>query len=253
MAHVPSLESDAQPELNVLIVRLASDGGLYVIERVKRGIYSLLKLARGVEEGDVRVVVKASSHAANALPPCTPLKQVETSSDGDDWWRMAQVDDPAPDLSIQVPTKRPKVDFVFGVNAEPVDRDEQIKGMSPVDPMDRSSSYDVRMLSVPPEAQLPAETAGPGGDGVGEENACETTQSPQELLDGLREQYLQALYVSKVSYSIYFGKDIRADISRHLLHTLPKVLYHAVGPHSKPQNRALAICLNLLISIERLF
>lgn len=203
IAQIPSLESDAQPELNVLIVRLASDGGLYVIERVKRGIYSLSKLARGVEEGDVRVVVKASSHRANALPPCTPRKQVEVSADGSDWWRMAQVDDPAPDLSIQVPTKLPKVDFVFGVNTEPVDSDEQMKSMSPVDPMDGSSSYDVRMLSVPPESQLPADTAAAGGDGAGEENVCETTQSPQELLDGLRAQYLQSLYVSKVCCSIY--------------------------------------------------
>lgn len=209
-AHIPSLESDAQPELNVLIVRLASDGGLYVIERVKRGIYSLSKLARGVEEGDVRVTVKASSHRASALPPCTPRKRVEISSDGGDWWRMAQVDDPAPDLSIQIPTKRPKVDFVFGVNTEPVDRDEQMKGMSPVDPMDRSSSYDVRMISVPPEQQLPLETAGAR---VGEENVCETTQSPQELFDGLREQYLQTLYVSKVCCSIYPDKDIHTDIT----------------------------------------
>ncbi|KAL4916249.1 DNA replication regulator SLD3-domain-containing protein [Aspergillus aurantiobrunneus] len=201
-ADIPALESDPQPELIVLVVRLTSDGGLYVIERVKRGIYSLSKLARGVEEGDVRVVVKASSQRVNGLAARTPRKQADGVSDGD-WWRMAQVDDPVPDISLQIPAKRAKVDFVFGVSSEPVDRDGEMKGVSPMDSMERSSSYNVRMVSVPPEAQVPAEPVVSGE--VDEGNICETTQSPQELMDGLREQYLQALYVSKASVA-YFAK-----------------------------------------------
>ncbi|KAL4783005.1 DNA replication regulator SLD3-domain-containing protein [Aspergillus varians] len=203
VASIPSLESDPQAELNVLIVRLTSDGGLYVIERVKGGIYSISKLARGVEEGDVRVVVKASSHRVNALAPCTPRKQADIASDGD-WWQLAQVDDPAPDLSFQIPAKRARVDLAFGVSSEPVGRDERMRGGSPIDPMDRSSSFDVRMLSVPPELQISADAV--VASGAGEETIGETTtQSPQELLDGLREQYLQALYVSKASVA-YFAK-----------------------------------------------
>ncbi|KAL4741403.1 DNA replication regulator SLD3-domain-containing protein [Aspergillus similis] len=203
VANIPALESESQQEPVVVIVRLSSDGGIYVIERAKRGIYSLSRLARGVDEGDIRVALKASSGRANILAPCTSCKQPDVASDGD-WWQLAQVDDPAPDLSLQLPAKRAKVDFVFGMSAEPVDRDERMKGASPMDSMERSSSIDARMISVPPETQVPVETVIPGGE-VDEGNVCESTQTPQELLDGLREQYLQALYISKTSVA-YFAK-----------------------------------------------
>lgn len=163
-----------------------------MIERVKRGVYSLSKVARRVEEGDVRLAVKASTHQVDALPPCMPRKQVD-GGEGD-WWSFAQVDDPVLDPSFEAASKRAKVDFVFGVSGEQVDG-ERMKGVSPMDSMERSSSHDVRMVSVPPEMQGPAETLVAGEV---EENIGGTTQSPQELLDGLREQYLQALYISKV-------------------------------------------------------
>ncbi|KAL4941337.1 hypothetical protein BDV06DRAFT_5195 [Aspergillus oleicola] len=202
IANIPALETEHHHEPTVLIVRLASDGGLYVIERVKRGVYSLSKLARGVEEGDVRVLVKSSSQRLNALPPCTPRKQADCgSSGGSDWWSIAQVDDPAPDLSLPVPAKRAKVEFVFGVSGEELNADERMKGVSPMDSMDRSSSCDVRMVSTPPVSQ-PVEGV---VSGEVDEAMGEATQSSQELLDGLREQYLQALYVSKASVA-YFAK-----------------------------------------------
>ncbi|KAL4905894.1 hypothetical protein BDW74DRAFT_167550 [Aspergillus multicolor] len=199
VANIPALESELQPENVVLIVRLSSDAGLYVIERVKRGIYSLSKLARGVEEGDVRVAVKASSRRVNPLPPCTPRKQPDIVASGD-WWRMAQVDDPAPDLTLELPGKRAKVNFVFGASSELAHHDERRKGATHVDRTERSPS--VRMLSVPPEFGDIAEAVVPGEIGEG---ICKTTQTPQELLDGLREQYLQALYISMASVA-YFAK-----------------------------------------------
>ncbi|KAL4969136.1 uncharacterized protein BDV14DRAFT_166392 [Aspergillus stella-maris] len=201
VANIPALEDQHHHESKVLIVRLASDGGLYVIERVKRGIYSLSKLSRGVEEGDIRVLVKSSSQRLNTLPPCTPRKQ-DNCVAGDDWWAMAQVDDPAPDMSLPVPAKRAKLELVFGVSGETADSDERMKGVSPMDSLDRSSGCDVRMVSVPPVAQTPAEAI---VSGEIDENMGEATQSSQELLDGLRKQYLQALYVSKASVA-YFAK-----------------------------------------------
>ncbi|KAL4809597.1 DNA replication regulator SLD3-domain-containing protein [Aspergillus unguis] len=201
VANIPVLESDPHPESVVLIVRLSSDGRLYVIERVKRGIYSLSTLARGVEEGDVRVVVKASTHRANVLPLCTLRKSAGNASDGD-WWLAAQVDDPVPDFNVELPVKRTNIDFVFGVSAN-VDRDERMTGVTPVDSMERSSSFDVRMVSVPPETLGAGETV--ISNEVDEADIGEDPQSPQELLDGLREHYLQALYVSKASVA-YFAK-----------------------------------------------
>ncbi|KAL3458804.1 DNA replication regulator SLD3-domain-containing protein [Aspergillus heterothallicus] len=202
-ANIPLFEADLQTQSIVLVVRLTSDGGLYVIERVKRGIYALTKLVQGVEEGDIRVVVKASSHRVTSeLAPCTPRKSVENVTEND-WWRMAQVDDPASDLSMGISAKRAKVDFVFGVPGTADHGDEPMKGMSPVDVMDRSSSCDVRMLSVQPETYVQDEPL--VSHEIGESQIQETGQSAQELLDGLREQYLQALYITKASVA-YFAK-----------------------------------------------
>ncbi|KAL2789036.1 DNA replication regulator SLD3-domain-containing protein [Aspergillus keveii] len=203
VANIPTLEAESQAEPVVLVVRLTSDAGLYVIERVKRGIYALTKLVRGVEEGDIRVVVKASSHqASSGLAPCTPRKLVDNAPAGE-WWRLAQVEDPAPGISVAIPAKRAKVDFVFGVPGPADQGDEPMKGMWPVDPMDRSSSCDLRMLSVPPETQDHVEPV--VSNEVGEGQVQEIGQSPSELLDGLREQYLQALYITKASVA-YFAK-----------------------------------------------
>ncbi|KAJ0424705.1 DNA replication regulator SLD3-domain-containing protein [Aspergillus carlsbadensis] len=205
VAHIPALEAaESQTQPVVLVVRLTSDAGLYVIERVKRGIYALTKLVRGVEEGDIRVVVKASSRqVSSGLAPCTPRKYVENAP-ADEWWRLAQVEDPAPDLSVAMPAKRAKVDFVFGVPGTAADQgDEPMKSMWPVDPMDRSSSCDLRMLSVPPEIQEHVEPV--VSNEVGEGQVQEIGQSPAELLDGLREHYLQALYITKASVA-YFAK-----------------------------------------------
>ncbi|KAL2872041.1 uncharacterized protein BJX67DRAFT_341343 [Aspergillus lucknowensis] len=202
-ANIPAFEADSQAEPVILVVRLASDGGLYVVERVKKGIYALMKLGPSVDEGHVRVVVKASHHRVNnGLGECTPQEYVDNAS-GVEWWRQIQVEDPAPDLSVGIPAKRAKVDFVFGVSDNGGREDERTKRMSPIDSMDRSSSCDVHTLSVPAESQ---DRVGPSISGeVGERNAQETRQSPQELLDGLREQYLHALYISKASVA-YFAK-----------------------------------------------
>ncbi|KAL3449517.1 DNA replication regulator SLD3-domain-containing protein [Aspergillus insuetus] len=203
VANIPALEAESQAEPAVLVVRLTSDAGLYVIERVKRGIYALTKLVRDVEEGDIQVVVKALSHRVNSgLAPCTPRKHVDNAPAGE-WWRLAQVEDPAPDLSVAIPAKRAKVDFVFGVPGTTDQGDEPLKGMWPVDPMDRSSSCDLRMLSVPPETQDHVEPV--VSNEVGKGKVQEIGQSPLELLDGLKEQYLQALYITKASVA-YFAK-----------------------------------------------
>ncbi|KAL5341862.1 DNA replication regulator SLD3-domain-containing protein [Aspergillus crustosus] len=198
VANIPALETELHPEPVVLTVRLRSDGGLYVIERVKRGIYSLSKLARGVEEGDIRVAVKAASRRLDSgLGPCMPCNQADAGSE-DDWWRGAQIDDPNPGNVSQGQAKRPRINFVFGVASRPVGRDERRKDILPVD---ENSSGDVHMVSVPPESQLTEAVV----SGEVNPHSKEPVKSPQELLDGLREQYLQALYVSKASVA-YFAK-----------------------------------------------
>ncbi|KOC07458.1 hypothetical protein AFLA70_325g001450 [Aspergillus flavus AF70] len=206
VANIPVLENDLRLEPVVLAVRLASDGGLYVIERVKKGIYALSKLARGVEEGDIIVAVKGwSPSEVKQAPRCMSAIQ-----EGGDWWLMAQIDDPVTDPHF--PTKRSKFDVsvVFGA----VDHDVRMQDVSP--PVDSGES---RSQSVAPQVCLERGVSSDvfmpiaadsqehgGGDGVGTESMkIESLQSPQELLDNLREQYLQALYISKTSVA-YFAK-----------------------------------------------
>ncbi|KKK24678.1 hypothetical protein P175DRAFT_0499081 [Aspergillus ochraceoroseus IBT 24754] len=206
MANIPVLESNPPVEPIVLVVRLITDGALYAIERVKQGVYALSQLARGVEEGDIRVAVKASSRPVSAGlgGRCTPLKGRNAGCPRG-WWQVAEIEDPAPNLDAQIATKRVKVNFAFGVTPHLMERHEtQVKDMPPTDPMDRSSSCDLhQMLSALPETQE-HHTEPVGAQEMGED-PCPAAQSPQELLDGLREQYLQALYVSKASVA-YFAK-----------------------------------------------
>ncbi|KAB8253732.1 DNA replication regulator SLD3-domain-containing protein [Aspergillus pseudonomiae] len=204
IADIPVLENNLRTEPVVLAVRLASDGGLYVVERVKKGIYALSKLARGVEEGDIVVAVKGwNPPGVEQAPRC--LSAIE---EGGDWWLMAQIDDPVTDPHFS--TKRAKFDIsvVFGV----VDHDVRLQDVSPVD------SGESRGQSVVPQVHLERDVSSDAtmptavdpqehcGDGVGTEFiGAESLQSPQELLDNLREQYLQALYISKTSVA-YFAK-----------------------------------------------
>ncbi|KAE8416721.1 DNA replication regulator SLD3-domain-containing protein [Aspergillus pseudocaelatus] len=205
IADIPVLENGLRTEPVVLAVRLASDGGLYVVERVKKGIYALSKLARGVEEGDIIVAVKGWSPSEVEQAH----RRTSAPEGGGDWWLMAQVDDPVPDPHYS--TKRTKFDVsvVFGI----ADHDVRLQDVSPVD------SGESRGQSVAPQAYLERGVSSDvimpiagdsqehdGGDGIGTESMKnESPQSPQELLDSLREQYLQALYISKTSVA-YFAK-----------------------------------------------
>ncbi|KAE8376280.1 DNA replication regulator SLD3-domain-containing protein [Aspergillus bertholletiae] len=205
IADIPVLENDLRTEPVVLAVRLLSDGGLYVVERVKKGIYAVSKLARGVEEGEIIVAAKGWNPSDVKQAP----QGMPATEEGGDWWLMARIEDPVTDLPF--PTKRPNSDvsIVFGA----VDHGMRMQGVSPVD------SGESRGQSVAPQVQLEGGLSSDisipimvdsqepdGGDGAETEPIkVESAQSPQELLDNLREQYLHALYISKASVA-YFAK-----------------------------------------------
>ncbi|KAI9038768.1 uncharacterized protein KD926_010503 [Aspergillus affinis] len=205
-AHAPTLSRDPA----VLAVRLISDGGLYLVERVKAGIYALSKLARDVEEGDIFVAVKGWSPAldANRGPVSVPMSVTQ----GAEWWDLARIEDPV--LEEGLSTKRVKVDVsvVFGgvvhhdVDANMKDGspfESRAQSLAPKIPVERSSSSEAAM-AVQMLGSIDAVSAGVDGGSL-EENRPDASLSPQELLDNLREQYLQALYVSKTSVA-YFAK-----------------------------------------------
>ncbi|KAL4893973.1 DNA replication regulator SLD3-domain-containing protein [Aspergillus ambiguus] len=207
VADIPILEADdLHGEPVVLAVRVESDGALYVVERVKTGVYALSKLVREIEEGDVFVAVKGwSPSSAVASAVRAPARRGSAPTD---WWCMAQVEEP--DCESLFAAKRSKVDVsvVFGLAA--VGSVEDDVRMTDVSPFDSAPAQAPRLSTQPSSG-----SDGPGWvDSISQEAPVEAApvdndndplQSPQETLDNLREQYLQALYVSKTSVA-YFAK-----------------------------------------------
>ena len=221
VADIPDLENDLQErvEPTVLAVRLVSSDealGLYIVERVKAGIYALSRLGPWVEEGDIFVAVKGwTASASSAIVP-GEHKALVGSPSAVDWWQAARVEDPVVgDVGGGgLSGKRAKVDVCVaffdhedgqGDDAslmEPVESQATLAVAPHLQTMERSSSTDVHMPNAPAhDTQEQNESMIFGDVGGGEElnNQVDDLQSPQELLGGLREQYLQALYISKVS------------------------------------------------------
>lgn len=203
VANIPVLERYGGPGV-VLAARLLGDAGagLYLIEWVKRGIYSLSKLGVWVGEGDLLVAEKDG-------PGSIPDQASVVVGDGGEWWASARIEDPDSGLRGSM-EKRIDVSLVFGKNG--------VKNSPGHTSLERSSSSDVKLLT-------PLERSQGKGNAVASEDVdgpLDPLRSPLELLDALREQYLQALYVSKVSAAP--GLLFNADMCQ------TSVAYFAKGP-----------------------
>lgn len=179
-------------------MRLAADGALYAVERVKRGIYSLSRLARWVQEGDIVVAVKGwqGSSRTDTSPEEKPLP----NPDALNWWQAAQVEDPQSDLGLDDDFAGLQVALVFEdaeVNVAPSFVDVlEYRGLS-VPPISKGHDAHVDPSLAVQESQAGLADA-MDVDVDMDANGVEMKQSPEELLDGMRDHYLQALYTSKV-------------------------------------------------------
>ncbi|PYI12571.1 hypothetical protein BO78DRAFT_331308 [Aspergillus sclerotiicarbonarius CBS 121057] len=166
----------------VLAVRVVGETGVWVVERVKRGVYALLRL-RGVGEGEIVVAAKGAVGGG-----CVSERPRGRRAAGE-WWEVAQIEDPGDGrVALGKRGRGVDVEVVFGGIEEKVEVQEMV----------RSSSLEGPVLLGVGEQSAPA-------DGGVDDGRADGLQSPQELLEGLREQYLQALYVSKTSVA-YFAK-----------------------------------------------
>jgi hypothetical protein len=194
-------------------VRLVPNGGLYIVERVKRGIYSLSKLARWVHEGNLVVAAKGW-HATDAVDvDSMAVDETGTIPDEFDWWQVAQIDEPLSDVEGE---KSAGLDIavVFGPSESDLQNTEtsfvgvvehRSHSLAPSRNFDAAEGGSVLL----PESQgLGDVTTAMDVDNV-ESNVVDVQQSPEELLDGMREHYLQALYVSKVICSTHYWEVVR--------------------------------------------
>lgn len=205
VADIPILENDLrdQVEPSVLAVRSTADGGLYVVERVKKGIYAVSRLGPWVQEGDIFVAVKGWRASTVVADEQTARCESPVGDGTVEWWEVAQIEEPVVDIDA-LSGKRANADICVAFfdqeedNVLPVESVEGQTASITAPNLERSSSTGARMPSIAindTQEQLDAMVSA-GADDL---------QSPQELLDGLRDQYLQALYVSKTSLA-YFAK-----------------------------------------------
>lgn len=228
-ADIPTLEIDlrAKTEPTVLAVRLVPNGGLYIIERVKMGLYSLSKLARWIHEGNLVVAAKGWQ-GIDAAVDGEAVDETGGIPDGFDWWQVAQIDEPLSDVEMGEKSAGLDIAVVFGSSESDVGNIEtsfvgvvEHRGQS----LAPSRSFDAAEggASLLPESQgLGDDAAAMEVDGV-DSNVVDVQQSPEELLDGMRDNYLQALYVSKVIWSTRYWGVVRLTFSRLLWRTLRRV------------------------------
>lgn len=180
-------------------MRLAANGGLYVVERVKRGIYSLSRLARWVHEGDVVVAVKGWQAPRDVGMDMKIDDEFVAVPDALNWWQAAQIEEPASDLGLGDEFAGLQVAVVFG----PSEGQNGSEESSFVDVLEHRSQ------SLAPVSKGAETGGGPSGlldsqgSGAGEAMDIDGVEpdmkkSPEQLLNGMRDHYLQALYISKV-------------------------------------------------------
>ncbi|PWY81971.1 hypothetical protein BO70DRAFT_337153 [Aspergillus heteromorphus CBS 117.55] len=213
-AYIPALEEDLG---KVLVARTGTattctttteEGGLVVVERVKRGVFVLGRV-RGISEGEVLITGKGGMSLG-------ALGDDERKRDWrwcwcwcgwGEWWEAAKVEDPGVGVGLggglggrSMLGKRGLRDGVKvafkGVSAAL----EGVVGVSDQSQPQTQTQHDGMRSSSPVLLGVLEQ-----GAGAEDDYRVDALQSPQELLDGLRGQYLQALYVSKTSVA-YFAK-----------------------------------------------
>lgn len=205
-------------------MRLAANGGLYVIERVKRCIYSLSRLARWVREGDIVVAVKGWQAPRDVGMNFSIEDETAAVPDALNWWQAAQIEEPNSDLGLGKEFGGLQVAVVFG----PPEGENTAEESSFMDVLQHRSQ------SIAPVSNGWDSVGGPSAflDSQGSAFAevmdvdvvePDVKQSPEELLNGMRDHYLQALYISKVRISSSYLWSIAYDCDRHPWPILPRV------------------------------
>jgi len=188
-AYIDVLEGhiDAREKENdapkVLIARYEAKRTLYAVERVRARVYSLCKLAGWLKEKDVTELWDPKNLDAYRREP-----QMEHSEVADgEWWTHAMLET-APAMK---PVKRVRMSML---RPRPMSKTTR----PPVEPHAQQETAN----EVIHDPALPIEISTEVAPDIIENS---TLPTPQEQLDALVEQYLNAIYLSKMSLA-YFAK-----------------------------------------------
>ncbi|KAK2754255.1 hypothetical protein FQN54_007134 [Arachnomyces sp. PD_36] len=185
-ANIPTLEEDASDPI-VLVARSVDGGNLYAIERVKEYAYSLCGLGDWVKDIDLA----ASKRRLESSTTGRDLTSGTFDEHGQaDWRRAAEISISDIDAGISAMHFDTDVSTAFGLDHN---RTKSTLGDS------RNNQESVNTLNVATGG------ADAGLSTLPDEQAESTPPTLSEILERLRGQYLEALYVSNTSVG-YFAK-----------------------------------------------
>lgn len=212
-------EPDTEPR--VLATRSLSNSAIYVVERVKTGIFAMTKLQSNIKEGEIRVAAKAAA-AMNLkrFRLCTSdvdPSSTNRSANGWDWREAARL----PDDNPRTTKGKFEVSVVFedcsGNDHEAPVVESQVYTGDSFMALDNVSAIQEHTRT-PPEDSVQTPQLETQGD------AQDVSPTPDVIMENLRTQYLETLYISKVRFYLdcYSAWSVLIVI-RHRWRTLPKV------------------------------
>ncbi|KAI1977356.1 hypothetical protein LOZ53_000843 [Ophidiomyces ophidiicola] len=183
----------------------ASQDELYVIERVKAGLYTIYGLVQSVGEGDVVVTAKSWKPDLENDTILDPNPAVIYEN----WLSNAEIPG---SLNLEQAYTRTTdgVVFVFGQQSERGHHNSSNTGnvasLEDTTTVELASLYEAMQPVVDtPTSKRKAEGMLARANAEALINFAADLQNPRVLLEGLRTQYLEALYTSKTSVA-YFAK-----------------------------------------------
>ncbi|KAF2691245.1 hypothetical protein K458DRAFT_412546 [Lentithecium fluviatile CBS 122367] len=188
-AYIDILEKHHETQSNeddaprVLIARYESKRTLYAVERVQARVYSLCRLANWLKEKEVAELWDPESLVA--YPRIAPLEC--TGMTQGEWWKHAKVDT----KQVERPTKRVKMSMMRP-QSKSQPKPQPIDSRETQQPIDDITHEQTQPTAI--SAEVAPESVG-----------FPTPPTPQEQLETLVEQYLNALYMSRMSLA-YFAK-----------------------------------------------
>lgn len=193
----------------VLIARLDDGRTLYAVEREDRGLYVLCRLGSWVNLQQLKAASVASKQevpkgqetafGANSTPSQqVPVPTTTAQTHKYDRKKRLAIE------AIQSMVKRPST--AISMDSQQINEESQPRESQMLESQDTES----QLLDAPVESQ------------IAEEPPVQPTST--EIIDNVRLQYLEALYLSKVCFPHDTSK-CNANSSRRLWLILPKVLF----------------------------
>lgn len=187
----------------ILVAHSTDDDRLYAVERIQDGIYALCILGSWVGLKTLEQL-RADGQNHESMFFRQHAKQIRPWER--EWWRATTIE---PDYGINASSET-------SPGAEKI-RDVRLCLQRPVPSETRSTTAKEKSLAhlEPVQTETALNTM-----------AGEASQRPEEVLETIKAQYLEALYASKVGFVCCRLLDVVANITpRHPWHTSQKVLF----------------------------